>query len=419
MKKYFYLCLFFVTCVNLYFLHKNYVVGNFLEENITGDASHYLQIAKNLKSFGVYSDNNTSIPTESATWRPPFFPLLLSSFLFFSDSVFFLVVFKVLFQTLLVFLGCYSLYKHNVFSKSVFVIGCLILIEPYYLKYSYSLLSESVSASLLFLFLCFFLISIIKKKYFFLTGFVGFLSIVNHPIVIFFIFIMLLFVFINLLIFKRVLAFQFAIFFLLLILIWPVRNYIVFNKNLFLTASQGSTLSKGWNEKVVLEFNNVDGDLADEGLNIKYLNSYINTTNYSVLELSNLYKSATFEFIKSNGWKGNLSIVKRKLLSNFNPFPEKPKVGLLEFSASIFRCLYLLFGVYAVFNLVFLRFNCNGFLLIFLIIYLSQSLMAILIYTGLRFNSVYNLVLSFLIFIYFYNFFYSKGNFNLRLVNLY
>jgi hypothetical protein len=102
MKYIFFLLLGFVICVNLFFLHKNYVAGNFLEENITGDASHYLEIAKNLKSFGVYSDDNSSVPTESATWRPPFYPFLLSVFLFISDNVFFLILLKVLFQALLI-----------------------------------------------------------------------------------------------------------------------------------------------------------------------------------------------------------------------------------------------------------------------------------------------------------------------------
>lgn len=414
MKYIFFLLLGFVICVNLFFLHKNYVAGNFLEENITGDASHYLEIAKNLKSFGVYSDNNSSVPTESATWRPPFYPFLLSVFLFISDNVFFLILLKVLFQVLLVFLGCYYLYINKVFSKSIFAVGCIVLIEPYYLKYSYSLLSESISASLLFLFFCFFLISIIKEKYFFLTGFMGFLSVINHPVVVFFIFILLFIVFVKMFLMNKFSAIWFAVFFLLLILIWPVRNYFVFNKGLFLTASQGSTFSKGWNEKVVYEFNNVDGDLADEGLNLKYLGSDINPSSYSVLDLSKLYKSATVEFIKINGWVGNVSIAKRKILSNFIPFPEKPKEGLIELSASIFRCLYLLFGVYAIFNLIFFKFKEYILFSVYLAVYFSQTLMSIFIYTGLRFNSVYNLVLFFVIALYFYSLYRSERNLSFK-----
>lgn len=36
-----------------------------------GDAGHYLKIAKNISNFNVYSDNNSNISSESATWISP------------------------------------------------------------------------------------------------------------------------------------------------------------------------------------------------------------------------------------------------------------------------------------------------------------------------------------------------------------
>lgn len=405
MKNSFYLIIIFVFTVNLIFFYKNYSAGNFLIENVSGDAAHFLEIAKNLNLFGVYGDGNSSIPTESATWRAPFFPLILSLFLIFSDNILSLVLFKVLFQVLLIIIGCYYLHKNKIFSNSVFVCVPFIFVEPYFLKYSYSLLSESVSASLLFLFICFFLISFINGKYYITTVFLSFLCIINHPIVVFFIFIVLSILFIKLLFRDKILAFKLSLLFISLILIWPVRNYLVFDKGLFLTASQGATFSKGWNEKVAIEFNNIDGDLADEGINLKYLkvDLYNNLSSLSILELSNLYSLATKEFIKNNGFKNNFLIAKKKVISNFMPFPEKHKPGIIENIAGLFRVLYLIFFLFSIYYLLFIRSGNVLVYIIYLSIYLSQILMAVYIYTGLRFNSVYNLVLLFILIFYINN----------------
>lgn len=417
MKYTSYIILTFVIAINLFFLHKNYIVGNFLEENVSGDAAHYLEIAKNLRSFGVYGDNNSVVPTESATWRPPLSPFLLSVFLFFTENILAIVLFKILFQTILIFTGLYFLYKYTIFPKWVFAIGLLLLIEPYYLKYSYSLLSESVSAALLFLFFCFLLISLIRERHFYSTGFLGFLSIINHPIVVFFILITIFILFVMLFLEDKLSAVLFSLFFSTLILVWPIRNHLVFNEGLYLTASQGTTLAKGWNEKVVLEFTNVDGDLADEGLNLKYLEQGINPANFSVLELSKLYKTATIEFIKSNSLMENVAIAMKKVVSNFNPFPEKPKYGFIEIAGSFFRCLYLLFGIYSIIKLIFSKFQEHFILAIYLAVYLSQMLMSIFIYTGLRFNSAYNLILLVVPLLYVFNLIYPKQKMNLNFLS--
>jgi len=401
MKYIFLLLLCFVICVNLFFLHKNYVSGNFLDENIIGDASHYLEIAKNLKSFGVYSDNNSSVPTESATWRPPFYPFVLSVFLFISDNVLFLVLIKIIFQYTLIFFGCYLLYYNRLISNKVFLIGSFLLVEPYFLKYSYTFLSESFTASLLFLFFIFSLITLVKNKYYFQSIFSGFLCVLTHPIVVFYVFIVLFILLAKLFLIKRSLAFFYAFLFLFLLIIWPMRNLLTFDKGLFFTTSQGAALSKGWNEKVYTEFNNTDGDLGDESLNLKYLINSNYETIDSELERSKILTSATVNFIYHNGIKGNLNIVKRKIFSNFIPYPEKSKEGIIENLGTIFRSFYLLFGLFLLSQTFFkTSYNSLHFKLFYFLIYMSQTLMSILIYTGLRFNSVYNLIFLFILIYY-------------------
>jgi hypothetical protein len=91
-----------------------------------------------------------------------------------------------------------------------------------------------------------------------------------------------------------------------------------------------------------------------------------------------------------------LKIALKKLKSNFNPFPEKPKDGFFESLSIIFRIVYLF-----LFIQLFLRFinrkkfdfnliQDNAFLVV-LSIFIGQSLMAVYIYTGFRFNAIYSL----------------------------
>ena len=75
-------CLAFaIKCYLLFQISSNDFSNAIVYNN--GDAGHYLKIAKNINDFHVYSDNSSAIATENATWRPPFWPFLLSLFFVF------------------------------------------------------------------------------------------------------------------------------------------------------------------------------------------------------------------------------------------------------------------------------------------------------------------------------------------------
>ena len=102
-----------------------------------------------------------------------------------------------------------------------------------------------------------------------------------------------------------------------MLLSWPYRNLTSFHQGFYLTASQGATFSKGWNEKVVNQFTNVDGDLADESLNLKYLDKSIINPDATLLENSKLYKKATWKFIHTLSFTEKLQLAFTKVKSNF------------------------------------------------------------------------------------------------------
>ena len=85
-----------LVSVRFYYIHLLNLKNTFSEEIVynNGDASHYLQIAGNIADFNVYSDNNSEVATESATWRPPFWPLILSFLFYISNNPLVLVILK-------------------------------------------------------------------------------------------------------------------------------------------------------------------------------------------------------------------------------------------------------------------------------------------------------------------------------------
>jgi len=184
-----------------------------------------------------------------------------------------------------------------------------------------------------------------------------------------------------------------------MVLAWPIRNHLTFNKGVYLTASQGATFSKGWNEKVSTEFTNVDGDLANEAMNLKYVDStLINDVNHSIIKLSKVYTAGTRNFINQISFGKKLKIVFKKLKSNFNPFPEKPKPGTLELLSIVFRIVYLIVLIQLIlrfFQKKRFSFNSNKdkAYLIVIAVFIGQILMSSYIYTGLRFNAIYSLTM--------------------------
>ncbi|MBI9042236.1 hypothetical protein [Lutibacter sp.] len=378
-----------------------------------GDASHYLRIGKNIADYNVYSDTNSSEASELATWRPPFWPFILSFFFRFTTDVLNLIFLKSILEIGLIIFALLK-YKNKSKLKLIYLLPFfLVFIEPQYLKYSVTFLSESLTAILILLLTIYFISLNKTKNYHIAIPILSAFIILCHPVSIFFVVTL----FIIYLIFNLRSNFSIVlvhgILFSLLLLAWPYRNQATFNKGLYLTASQGATLSKGWNEKVAKEFTNTDGDLANETLNLKYVDdNLLKDIDKSILTRSKLYLEGTKNFINSISFKEKFNIVIKKLRSNFNPFPEKPKPGFLETLSILFRILYVFTFLQLIFRVIKknkIDYNSKDdkIYLVILAVFVGQIIMSAYIYTGLRFNSIYSLTMLFCFIQLNYNFLFK------------
>lgn len=383
-----------------YYIYKAHSANQYTKQKVfhSGDETHFLVIAKNLKKFGVYSDNSSVNPSESATWRPPLWPFILSLFYLLTNNVFILILFKSLLEFVLMILSI------NIFRKFFKVDGLqlipffVIFLEPQYIKYSITFLSESITAVLVLLFSVSFIVFNKNNYYSFLIIILGFLSVLCHPVSIFFVIALLFFYGIINLKLNKFRVFLHAFIFIGLFALWPMRNLQTFHKGFYLTASQGAVFSKGWNNKVAEEFNNVDGDLADEGLNLKRMG--YNDKDLSVLDRSELLKKSTWNYIKSLSLKEKLAVIYVKLKSNFNPVPMKEKNTFLDNLGIPFRFFYLFVFMQALYLLIkngsHWKDERGRICLVILSIMIGQVVMSIYTYTGLRFNAIYGVTLLFL-----------------------
>ncbi|TRX24100.1 hypothetical protein FNW25_12430 [Flavobacterium franklandianum] len=390
--------------IKFYYLYLSNLNDNYSKEvayNGGADASHYLIIGKNIADFNVYSDTNSEIISESATWRPPFWPFVLSLFLRFTSNPLALILLKSILE---VFLLGYVLFKfkNDLNIKFIYLLPfCFLFIEPQYLKYSITFLSESLTAILILgLIVVFISLNNTKRSHIGIPILAGFV-VLCHPVSVFFAGLLVLIYLIYNWNFNRNKSLFHGLLFSLIVFSWPCRNAITFDKGFYLTASQGATLAKGWNEKVSTEFTNSEGDLADEGLNLKYVDpKLVLYSQNSILDLSQLYTLGTKNFIGGIGFDEMAKIALKKLKSNFNPFPETAKPGSLEALSVFFRILYLL-----VFIQMIVRFFRKGKIdfnaikdriyLVILAIFIGQLIMSVYVYTGLRFNAIYSLSLLF------------------------
>lgn len=389
-----------VIVIKVYYLNLLFQSGSYSDETAytNGDAGHYLKIAKNISDYNVYSDNNSNIPSESATWRPPFWPLVLSQFFNFSDNIVVIIILKFLLEIGLLLFILFKIFKNQHINKVYLISFLLIFIEPQYLKYSVTFLTESFTAVLILLLFTFFLSLRSNKRYNIIIPILSSIVVLTHPVSSFFI----LTLFIVYLLYNLTSNFKIVILhgliFSIIIMIWPIRNHLTFNKGIYLTASQGATFSKGWNENVSTEFNNVNGDLADETINLKFVdNTIINNANGSI-DYSKVYSAGTLNYINSISFKEKLNIILIKIKSNFNPFPERPKTGFLESLSSLFRSVYLIVFIQLFFRLLRKNKFCldstkDKIYIVVLAIAIGQVLICSYIYTGLRFNSIYSLTL--------------------------
>ncbi|OYU80808.1 MAG: hypothetical protein CFE23_07525 [Flavobacterium sp. BFFFF1] len=363
-----------------------------------GDAGHYLQIAKHIGKFHEYSDLDKKGLSENATWRPPLWPFLLSPALLLTNNLLIVVILKTIFETALILFSLLFIKKRSGRSFKFVIPFLFLLLEPHYLKYSVTFLSESLTAVLILLLAVLFVYDDRSLRSGLRISVLAALIILCHPVAVFF--IATLFSVHFFITARKNLrdAFLQALLFIGLVGSWGLRNELSFHKGWYLTASQGAVFSKGWNEQVVSDFTNTQGDNADESINLKFLTkeSYASASG-SVLDMGKFYRKGTIAYIEKIGFFERLKIIYVKLRSNFNPFPETPKEGWLEKSAIVLRGLWLLVffqSILLVVKRVFYRKTVNSRVLIVVLSVLSgQLLMAILIYTGLRFNAIYGLCL--------------------------
>jgi hypothetical protein len=392
-----------LVIVKFYFLHLSYLNNSYSNKMAynSGDSSHYLIIAKNIADFNVYSDTNSKIISESATWRPPFWPFILSVFFKFSNNPLYLIILKSILEIALMLFALFE-FKNKTNLKLIYLLPFFIIfIEPQYLKYTSTFLSESFTAVLMLLLTLFFITLNNFKRFNIIIPILAPFIILCHPVSTFFVLTLFtIYLFINL---KSNLGVTIlhGLLFSFIVLVWPYRNYETFNKGFYLTASQGATFSKGWNEKVKTQFTNVDGDLGDETLNLKFIDSNkLKNSDKSILTLSKLYSEGTINFIKDISFQEKINIVIRKLQSNFNSFPEKPKQGFLESLSILFRSLYVISFIqliYRFFRKGKINFNSmkDRVYLVFFSTFIGQIVMSVYVYTGLRFNAIYSLTLLF------------------------
>jgi hypothetical protein len=365
------------------------------------DAAHYLIIGKNIADFNVYSDTNSKITSESATWRPPLWPFVLSFLSRITSNPLYLVLLKSIVEVIIISLIIIKFKKDTSLKYISLLPFCLLFIEPQYLKYSITFLSESLTAILILALTLFFVSLHNSNRNHIAIPILAACVVLCHPVSLFFVGSLLLIYLIYNLKSNAVLALFHCLLFALIVFSWPCRNAIAFDKGFYLTASQGATFAKGWNEKVSTEFTNTDGDLADEGLNLKYVDpKIVSESKNSVLDLSQLYTLGTKNFINAIGFAEITKIAVKKLKSNFNPFPEKPKPGTLETASILFRILYLVVFIQMIirfFRKDKIDFNSlkDRIYLVVLAIFIGQIIMSIYVYTGLRFNAIYSLALLF------------------------
>lgn len=386
-----------VKSFNTYQIYQKYYSQRDLSEFKvygSGDQQDYLKIAYYLKNKFIYTDKDVDYPTESAAWRPPVYPFVLSLLFYLSQNVFTILVLKMLLEAVVIGFVSAHFFKRK--PKLLVVVFGLLLFEPYFLKYSATFLSESITA--IFILFTFYLYLNRPKKGWLLVVFMA-ISLLCHPVSSFFIGCLLVAFLYESLKKNWKRSIGLIAFFVALISLWPLRNQLTFNKGLFLTSSQGVALSKAWNEAVKDKFSNVKGDLADEDLNLKYLSQEeISQLNTSTINSSKLYTKAAVRFIENSSFEELLKTAMVKIKSNFKPFPEIKSKFTLERLAVVFRIIYLLFLIQCTIYILSTKnksfSNKKYKISIFIIcIFLGQTIMSIYIYTGLRFNSIYNLAL--------------------------
>ncbi|RYZ89718.1 MAG: hypothetical protein EOP06_08930 [Proteobacteria bacterium] len=408
-----------IIVLRIYFVHSGTNEKSLEYETAlnNGDAGHYLKIGMNLAHYGVYSDDQSSAPTEMAAWRAPVWPMLLALFFKFTSNLFVILLCKTIIEIAIVLFVLFRIKKYFTLNWLYLLPFLLLLLEPHYIKYSMTFLTESFTAVLLLLLSTLFVTMNTNRSGHIAIPVLGAVIILCHPVSIFCV-LVIVGLYLLMLIkqdWKR--AGIHAAVFCAIAISWPIRNDLTYKQGIFLTASQGTTFSKGWNEDVLQKFTNTRGDLADESHNLKYLTAAERNAKLDVIASGKRMKKATMAYLKTIDLSTMFQIAATKLKSNFNPFPEIKKPGLLEMAGTFFRCLFLVNFVLLAYRFVKkgkLRFSIpkdRVYLIVFAIL-AGQVLMSIYIYTGLRFNSIYGLTSFFCFILLVFGRFLTSGNGN-------
>ena len=329
--------------------------------DLGGDGPDYIQIAASISKtghFGHLSRGVNSILRElnqgvfltntheflgHHTWRPPIWPFFLAIiFSVFKYGLFAAHIFKFL----IIILGgmlFYKTLKKIDLPHYLSLLGAFAyLIHPALQIYSRTFLSEPFTLFMMTLVLYTYVVYWQNKKTLTLIvlGVTSGLLVLTHP---FYVFLPPLLIFIQWL-YQR-LPFRNliigALSFVMVVSFWLTRNYMLYDQSgVFLTTSSGAVMAKGWNKDVLDLHNNVDGDLADEGLVLLPEDKEIFWSG-NELERSQLYQKRTFEFIEGHQ-SLIFPIIVKKLKSAFNPFREKPKPGVLQTLNEVHRVLALI-----------------------------------------------------------------------------
>ncbi len=376
----------------------NFKIANDYKYEAGGDASDYIHLSLNLAKTGNYGHVNTSKEailddfkadrvktkdftfTKSTAFRPPVWPILISGiFLIFDYNITYVIIFKFLLHILGLFIF-YRTLKILKLQEIIIIIGTFLYgINPAWQLYSRVFLSEPITFFFITLWV-YLLIRFVKLKSGFLPqAVVGGIIILSHPYYIFLPFFVWLVVYLKKEM-KLKMFFASSLICAAMVSTWIIRNLAIWETDkIVLTTSSGAVMAKGWNQDVPEMHTNTKGDLADESLVLENYNFSSDKTRNEV-ERMELYKDATFHFIKTNP-DLILPIIWKKLKSAFNPLPETPKPGLLETSRVIFQVLSLFALLYLIF---FSRHKLLQSLAVSLI--LSTIAITIITYSGFRFR---------------------------------
>jgi len=276
------------------------------------------------------------------------------------------------------------------------VVLCLLAIEPHYMKYSMAFLSENLTAFLLVLLTGSFLYSMITHSRLATCCVMifGGLAVMSHPVVIFFVFFILVVTLVKACQFDGIyFSIVSFVIFVVILLSWPLRNELVFNHGMFMTSSQGAVFSKSWNDKVLIKHTNTQGDLLDEGLNVTRYSDLLAKLGSNPIQNSSIMQEATLRYLGENDVFFLFKMALWKWYCGINPIPQTEKSGSLEAIGTIFRVLYLIGLLLGIFALLTHQFTANSIYYwstwILIMLFAAISITSIGLYTGLRFNSVY------------------------------